>query len=221
MLIKKKLENFNFTFDLSGALFISEINTLVFSDLHFGKSFSFAKVGNFLPPYDINETIEKVRRLIEKYSPKQIISLGDNFHDPKTLQIIDKINIKKINETFNQLDVIWIDGNHDENLKNKKLIYGKFKKNHSFSNLTFTHIKSQKLEENLFEFSGHFHPKISFKHNRINYLCKCFVLGKNFCILPAFGSFTGGLDINSSDLKKILPADKTVIAIGKKKLIEI
>tara|TARA_B100001057_G_scaffold165064_1_gene165622 strand:- start:402 stop:1067 length:666 start_codon:yes stop_codon:yes gene_type:complete len=221
MLIKKKLVNFSFIFDLSGALFISEINTLVISDLHLGKSFSFAKVGNFLPPYDINETIESVRRLIEKYSPKQIISLGDNFHEPKTLKMIDQIIIKKINETFNQLDMIWIDGNHDGNLKNKNLIYGKFKKNYTFSNLTFTHIKSRKLENNLFEFSGHFHPKISFKHNRINYLSKCFVLGKNFCILPAFGSFTGGLDINSSELKKILPEDKTVIAIGKKRLIEI
>ena len=221
MLIKKKLVNFSFIFDLSGALFISEINTLVISDLHFGKSFSFAKVGNFLPPYDINETIEKIRKLIEKYSPKQIISLGDSFHESKTLKMIDKISIKKINKAFNQLDVIWIDGNHDENLKNKKLIYGKFKKNHTFSSLTFTHIKSRKLENNLFEFSGHFHPKISFKHNKINYLCKCFVLGKNFCILPAFGSFTGGLDINSSELKQILPKDKTIIAIGKKKLIEI
>ena len=221
MVIEKKLVNFSFIFDLSGAIFITEIDTLVISDLHFGKSFSFAKIGNFLPPYDINETIEKIRRLIEKYSPKQIISLGDNFHEQKTLKMIDKISIKKINETFNQLDVIWIDGNHDENLKNKKLIYGRFKKNHTFSSLTFTHIKSQKLESNSFEFSGHFHPKISFKHNGINYLCKCFALGKNFCILPAFGSFTGGLDINSSELKKILPDDKTVIAIGKKKLIEI
>ena len=221
MLIKKKLVNFNLIFDLSGALFISEIKTLVFSDLHFGKSFSFAKVGNFLPPYDINETIEKIRKLIEKYSPKQIITLGDNFHEPKTLKMIDKNSIKKINKTFNKLDVIWIDGNHDENLKNRKLLYGKFKKNHTFDSLTFTHIKSRKLENSLFEFSGHFHPKISFKHNKINYLCKCFVLGKNFCILPAFGSFTGGLDIDSSELKQILPKDKTIIAIGKKKLIEI
>ena len=60
MIIEKKLVNFSFIFDLSGAIFITEIDTLVISDLHFGKSFSFAKIGNFLPPYDINETIEKL-----------------------------------------------------------------------------------------------------------------------------------------------------------------
>jgi metallophosphoesterase superfamily enzyme len=46
-------------------------------------------------------------------------------------------------------------------------------------------------------------------------------LGENFCILPSFGTYTGGLNINSDILKKILPKEKTVIAIGKNKLLEI
>ena len=55
----KKINNFTLFFDSSGSIFISELKALVISDLHIGKSHSFAKNGNFLPPFDIDETLEK------------------------------------------------------------------------------------------------------------------------------------------------------------------
>ena len=221
MFIKKNINDFTILFDSSGSIYITELSILLMSDLHIGKSYSCAKNGNFLPPFEIDETIEKIKSIVDFYNPKKIISLGDSFHEASTLEIIDKIYIKNLNKIFKKREVIFIDGNHDAELKSKEKIDAIFKDSLKLDNFNFTHIKNSKIINNLFEFSGHFHPKVSIIFNRVTYSLKCFVLGKNFCILPSFGTYTGGLNINSNTLKKIIPQEKTVIAIGKNHLIEI
>ena len=221
MFIKKNINDFTILFDSSGSIYITELSILLMSDLHIGKSYSCAKNGNFLPPFEIDETIEKIKSIVDFYNPKKIISLGDSFHEASTLEIIDKIYIKNLNKIFKEREVIFIDGNHDAELKSKEKIDAIFKDSLKLDNFNFTHIKNSKIIDNLFEFSGHFHPKVSIIFNRVTYSLKCFVLGKNFCILPSFGTYTGGLNINSNTLKKIIPQEKTVIALGKNHLIEI
>lgn len=221
MFIKKNINDFTILFDSSGSIYITELGILLISDLHIGKSYSCAKNGNFLPPFEIDETIEKIKSIVDFYNPKKIISLGDSFHEASTLEIIDKIYIKNLNKIFKKREVIFIDGNHDAELKSKEKIDAIFKDSLKLDNFNFTHIKNSKIINNLFEFSGHFHPKVSIISNRVTYSFKCFVLGKNFCILPSFGTYTGGLNINSNTLKKIIPQEKTVIAIGKNHLMEI
>ena len=221
MFIKKNINDFTILFDSSGSIYITELSILLMSDLHIGKSYSCAKNGNFLPPFEIDETIEKIESIVDFYNPKKIISLGDSFHEASTLELIDNIYIKNLNKIFKKREVIFIDGNHDAELKSKEKIDAIFKDSLKLSNFNFTHIKNSKIINNLFEFSGHFHPKVSIISNRVTYSFKCFVLGKNFCILPSFGTYTGGLNINSNTLKKIIPQEKTVIAIGKNQLIEI
>ena len=221
MFIKKNINDFTILFDSSGSIYITELSILLMSDLHIGKSYSCAKNGNFLPPFEIDETIEKIKSIVDFYNPKKIISLGDSFHEASTLEIIDNIYINNLNKIFNKREVIFIDGNHDAELKSKEKIDAIFKDSLKLDNFNFTHIKNSKIINNLFEFSGHFHPKVSIIFNRVTYSLKCFVLGKNFCILPSFGTYTGGLNINSNTLKKIIPQEKTVIALGKNHLIEI
>lgn len=221
MYIKKKINNFIILFDSTGSIFIPKLSILVISDLHIGKSYSCAKNGNFLPPFEIDETIEKIKKNVNFYNPKKIISLGDSFHEPSTLEMIDKIYIKNLNKIFKNRQVYLIDGNHDAELKFKESIHAIFKESLRLENFNFIHIKNFKTINNLFEFSGHFHPKVTITSNKVKYSFKCFVLGENFCILPSFGTYTGGLNINSNILKKILPEKKTIIAIGKQQLIEI
>ena len=137
------------------------------------------------------------------------------------MNIINRNYLQRLNKIFKNKEVYLIDGNHDVNLKKKEKVNAIFKKSLKLNNFKFIHIKNSKIIKNLFEFSGHFHPKVTIISNKFKYTFKCFVLTKNFCILPSFGTYTGGLNINSNILKKILPEEKTIIAIGKNKLIEI
>ena len=206
--ILKKINNENFIFDHSGAIFFKSLETLIFSDLHLGKSLSFLNEGNLIPPYDLDETLIRLEKIIKKYKPKKLISLGDSFHENKSIKYISESHINLLNNLLQNIEVTWIEGNHDSNLLLKENILGDFKNYHKLKSFKFIHSKSKISSKKTFEFSGHFHPKISIKFNGLKYSYKCFILTDNFCILPSFGTFTGGLDIKSKEFVKILPLKK-------------
>ena len=220
MFIKKNINDFTILFDSSGSIYITELSILLMSDLHIGKSYSCAKNGNFLPPFEIDETIEKIKSIVDFYNPKKIISLGDSFHEASTLELIDNIYIKNLNKIFKKREVIFIDGNHDAELKSKEKIDAIFKDSLKLDNFNFTHIKNSKIINNLFEFSGHFHPKTIIKINKSSYSYKCFVVSRDFCILPSFGHFTGGIDVKSKVFSDIIDKNTFLIILGKTKIAE-
>ena len=219
--IKKNIKGEKFVFDKSGSIFLEDLNTLIFSDLHLGKGLSFANLGNFIPPFDLDETLLNLKSIIEKYKPKRLISLGDSFHENKSIHKMERKYVNIINNLLHKIDITWIEGNHDSNLLFKEKIQGNFKNFYKLKNFKFVHSKSEIDELNIFEFSGHYHPKVTLKFNGLNYSYKCFILTDNFCILPSFGTYTGGLDIKSNALKKILPINKQIIILGNNKIKEI
>ena len=88
--IKKHIKEEKFIFDKSGSIFLENLSTLIFSDLHLGKGLTFANQGNLVPPFDLDETLFNLENIIKKYKPKSLISLGDSFHDNKSIQNIKK-----------------------------------------------------------------------------------------------------------------------------------
>ncbi len=219
--IKKYIKGEKFIFDKSGSIFLEKLNTLIFSDLHLGKSLSFANQGSLVPPFDLDETLLNLENIIKKFRPKRLISLGDSFHENQSILNMKRKYINIINNLLRKIDITWIEGNHDSNVLFKNQLIGKFKNFHKLKNFKFVHSKSEVNEVNIFEFSGHYHPKINLKLNGLNYAYKCFILTENFCILPSFGTYTGGLDIKSNALQKILPTNKKIIILGNNIVKEI
>ena len=81
-------------------------------------------------------------------------------------------------------------------------------------------MRTNNFKKSEFEFTGHFHPKCLLKINNSSYFYKCFVLTKKFCILPSFGTYTGGLSINDNVFKKIVKENARIIILGKSKIIQ-
>src|SRR5712672_3468212 len=67
--------------DCAGALYWPEEGLLVVADLHLEKGSSFARRGVLLPPYDTAATLARVARLVTRYAPRTVVTLGDSFHD--------------------------------------------------------------------------------------------------------------------------------------------
>src|SRR5208283_2038263 len=67
--------------DPAGVLYWPEEGLLVVADLHLEKGSAFAKRGVLLPPYDTATTLARLARLVERYAPRLVVALGDNFHD--------------------------------------------------------------------------------------------------------------------------------------------
>ena len=71
----------NFLAASDGALFWGSQNALLVADLHLEKASWFARLGQFLPPYDSHATLAALARLVEATGATKIYCLGDSFHD--------------------------------------------------------------------------------------------------------------------------------------------
>ena len=88
--IKIKFAGETMLLDGESIIFLPEREILLVSDLHFEKGSYFATKRSLLPSYDTMETLQRLENVIARYQPKQIICMGDSFHDYKAGERISK-----------------------------------------------------------------------------------------------------------------------------------
>tara|TARA_B100000674_G_scaffold497684_1_gene532406 strand:- start:41 stop:691 length:651 start_codon:yes stop_codon:yes gene_type:complete len=199
----------------SKALYWKKLETLIVADLHLGKSISFAKNKQFLPPYDTKETLEKLYKTLDEVKPKKLIIVGDLIHDFDSILSLQKNDYKNLKGYIEKIKFIWVKGNHD----NDTNIEG-FEKysNYKIYNFMFSH---QPVISPLYQICGHYHPKVNIIHRGKSIFKAAFVHNRKILILPSFGAYTGGLDARSKVLEKILGEEICSYPIGKNKVYKI
>jgi len=65
----------------SGALFWPSEQALLVADLHLEKASWFARLGQFLPPYDSQATLAALTEEVSATGATTLYCLGDSFHD--------------------------------------------------------------------------------------------------------------------------------------------
>jgi metallophosphoesterase superfamily enzyme len=64
-----------------GALYWPAQQALLVADLHLEKASWFARLGQFLPPYDSHATLSALAAAVEVTGATRLFCLGDSFHD--------------------------------------------------------------------------------------------------------------------------------------------
>ena len=180
------------TADPAGALYWPEQSLLAVADLHLEKGSSFAVRGMLLPPYDTAATLQRLGRLIARYAPRVVVALGDSFHDgggPARLARGDRDNLSALQRGR---DWIWLTGNHDP--EPAADIGGTFDATLNVGALTFRHLPSGAKGE----IAGHLHPVARVAHRGRAVSRRCFAADATRLVMPAFGAFTGGLNIRDA-----------------------
>jgi uncharacterized protein len=178
--------------DCAGALYWPEQNLLAVADLHLEKGSSFATRGQLLPPYDSAATLARLGQLIAHYAPRVVVALGDSFHDgggPARLGNEDRANLRALQRGR---DWLWLTGNHDPDPANN--IGGTFQRTLTVNALTFRHQPSGADRE----IAGHLHPVARVAHRGRAVSRRCFAADATRMVMPAFGAFTGGLNIRDA-----------------------
>lgn len=178
--------------DVAGALYWPQEQVLVVADLHLEKGSSFAARGQLLPPYDTATTLARLTQLIAVYAPRVVVALGDSFHDgggPARLSGADRGAIKALQRGH---EWIWITGNHDP--EPSEGIGGAFEVELQIDRLTFRHLPSGAAGE----ICGHLHPAARISHRGYSVRRRCFAADARRIVLPAFGMFTGGLNVREA-----------------------
>lgn len=188
------LSDMDFIPDLSGALFVPDLQTLLIADLHLEKASNMARRGVHLPPYDTRASLTQLQTVIKSTQPQHLIFLGDSFHDNEARERIDEADLATLRAMTERVQTVWITGNHDSLPPTD--IGGRIVEEVVLGSITLRH-EPKDLEDGEFEIAGHLHPGGGVSKRGRYIRCKCFIGNASRLIMPAFGSFTGGLSVSA------------------------
>lgn len=193
----------------SGALYWPDEGLLVMSDLHLGKSERIARRGGaLLPPYEVEETLTRLDADITATQPRAVISLGDTFDDMEAAAQLDPRHLDWLKRLAHGRDWIWVTGNHDPAPTG---LGGEAAAVVTCAGVTFRHIAEGTDGP---EISGHYHPKASLRMRGRAVSRRCFLRDAVRIILPAYGTYTGGLHSHDPALTRLMGADARAILAG-------
>ena len=199
----------------SGALWIEAARALVVADLHFEKGSSYAMGGQMLPPYDTRETVSRLEREIAATAPDLLIFLGDSFHDRAAHARLAAEDAARIAALATGRTLIWVVGNHDADGPGDSLP-GETRAELDVGGLLLRHEPQKGLQPG--EVSGHLHPCAKVRGTGGRVRRKCFVTDGDRLILPAFGAYTGGLNILDQAYRGLFARPPLAAALGAGKV---
>ncbi len=200
------LGRLSFVPDLSGALYLPDEKLLLVADLHLEQGASLARRGLHVPPYDTAATLLMLEQVLRESEARRLVLLGDSFHDGVAHNEVSAQDAERLRAITSRIDTIWIAGNHDPNSHDQ--LGGVCVEELALGDVTLRHIP-QKLKAGEMEIAGHLHPGASIIQRSHHIRTKCFVADDRRIILPAFGSYTGALNVRNPAFNGLLNAETT------------
>ena len=199
--------------DPSGVMMWPAASVLVVSDLHLEKGTSYAKRGMLLPPWDTRVTLGRLTAQLRRWQPRTVIALGDSFHDRTGSARLDAADAERLAHMTNAATFVWVQGNHDPDPPAG--IGGQPVIELTIGALTFRHEGIVSSES---EICGHHHPKASVPVRGTEISRPCFVSDARRLMMPAFGAYTGGLDVRSPAIRALFPRGGRAFLLGRERL---
>lgn len=190
-----------FIFDCRRGLYWPRKKILVTADLHWGKTQYLRDHGIAISDKVFEEDLKRLSELMDDYETRTLLVLGDLIHHEKALSrgVIEKVAHFR---HHNPSELLLLKGNHDRYSEFPEswgiVEESDFKIDHFY----FSHEQNKKIAD--FQFSGHIHPMLRLKSGFDSLRLPSFVLGDNFCFLPAFSHLTGGQDVKLDRSQKAI-----------------
>jgi len=195
----------------SGALHWPAQNLLVVSDLHLGKSERIARRGGaLLPPYEVLETLSRLTDIVETLDPAEVICLGDSFDDLAAVEALEEPDFAELKRLSAGRVWTWIEGNHDAGPVS---VPGSHLAERRIDGVVFRHIAQAGAQA---EVSGHYHPKLRLAAGRAR---PCFLYDSARIIMPAFGTYTGGMSARDPVFDALLATDARAVLTGASAIV--
>ncbi len=200
--------------DPAGALFWPAQGLLAVSDLHLEKGSSYARRGMLLPPWDTRATIDRLVLLVRHWRPRTLVALGDSFHDAGAAGRLPRAEAVRLGAIAAALRLVWVRGNHDP--APPEGVGGESVAAFAAGPLLFRHRAEPHAGAG--EVSGHFHPKASVPARGAAVRRPCFVADARRVVMPAFGAYTGGLDVADPAIARLFPRGGRVFLLGRERV---
>lgn len=193
----------------SGALWWATERLLAVSDLHLGKSDRMARRGGpLLPPYEVAETLARLEADVAAADPAVVVCLGDSFDDLAAADHLPEAAAWRLARLMAGRCWFWVEGNHDPG---PIPLGGSHLAELHLPPLTFRHIARPGA---LAEISGHYHPKARIVGAGQTITRPAFLIDADRAILPAYGTYTGGLLSDRPPLSTLMGESAVAVLCG-------
>ncbi|MCG9914843.1 MAG: ligase-associated DNA damage response endonuclease PdeM [Phenylobacterium sp.] len=196
---------------VSGALFDLAHQALIVADLHFEKGSAYGMRGQFLPPYDTRDTLDRLEAEVAALSPRVLIFLGDSFHDGRAEDRLAPDDAQRLAALAAGRTLIWLVGNHDA--EGPRRLPGEVIDTMTLGPLVLRH--EPEPGEQPGELSGHLHPCARVSSGRGTVRRRCFATDGSRMILPAFGAYAGGLNLKDAAFSGLFARPPMAGALGR------
>lgn len=194
----------------TGALWWPDEQLLCVSDLHLGKSERIARRGGTsLPPYETRDTLTRLAADLALTHARTVVCLGDSFDDLGAALALPEEERLWITRLQTGRRWVWIEGNHDPGPVD---LGGSHLAELPLAPLTFRHIAEAGASG---EVSGHYHPKASVALGGRTVTRPAFIYDSDRLILPAYGTYTGGLNTRDKAFRALMRAEACAVLTGK------
>jgi DNA ligase-associated metallophosphoesterase len=198
--------------DPSGALVFADRGMVVIADLHLEKGSAFARCGHLLPPYDTRRSLDLLERVLGRVRPRTVVSLGDGFHDPGGAGRLAADDRARLASLVARHDWLWVLGNHDP--APPEGLGGRSEPALQVGRVVLRH--QPEATPGWSGVAGHLHP-VARLHRRARSVTRpCFVSDGARLLLPAFGAYTGGLDVREAAIRHLFPSGCAAWLLGRR-----
>ena len=203
--------------DRAGAAWWPRTATLILADLHFEKGSSYARFGQFLPPYDTRTTLLRMAELVGRRAPARVIALGDSFHDPFAAARLAAQELEMLQRLAASAHMLWITGNHDPHPPAS--LGGAVMAEWREGGLVFRHEPA--LDAEAGEVAGHLHPCAKVAKYGRGVRRRAFAADAHRIVLPAFGAYAGGLDVGDPAISDLFSGRFHAFMLGEERVYAI
>lgn len=192
-------------------LWLVEQRALIVSDLHLEKGSWFAAAGQLLPPYDTAATLSRLEALCARLEPAIVVSLGDSFHDGAAVSRMARDDLSRLKALTRMARFVWIQGNHDPHTPDE--VAGERAESVRIGRLTLRHEPTAGDAPG--EVAGHLHPCARVGGSPRSVRARCFATDGARLVMPAFGAYTGGLNLRDPAFTPLFARGAVALAIGR------
>jgi DNA ligase-associated metallophosphoesterase len=201
--------------DPAGVLHWPARRLLCVADLHLEKGSAFAARGQLVPPYDTRETLSRLLPLLRRYRPQRIVFLGDSFHDDAGVARLGAHERTALVHALAGIEAVWVAGNHDP--APPAGLPGAAVETWTEGRVVFRHVPVPGRFAGA-EVAGHLHPKAAAPTRAGSVTRACFLADGQRVLMPAFGAYTGGLEIVDPAIASLFPRGGRAFLLGAERL---
>lgn len=188
-----------------GTVWCAEFETLLVGDLHLGKESSFRAAGVPVPDGATQTTLQLLQAAIDSCRPRKLILLGDLLHDRAALSDETSRMFQEFCAQNSKCSMTLVLGNHDQNVDIPTAWALEIHDRAQLDEIELKHAPRESIPTGSFEIAAHWHPVVALQSRLEKLRFRCFVLSAQQLIVPAFGPFKGGLELQPSSDKQLIP----------------